>query len=81
MSFIHLSFICHILGRLLFFEGQTWADGKGRLVTCPHRADSGGENGQNVRRHSLDRLHASMIKQQKKKKSRQAAVDRDVKLP
>jgi hypothetical protein len=48
------------------FMGQAWADGKGKLATCRHRADSGGKTVKNVRRHSLDRLHASMIKQNKK---------------
>jgi len=61
-----LSLICHFFGAPSIFLGQAWADGKGKLATCRHRADSGGETGKNVRRHSLDRLHASMIKQKKK---------------
>ena len=35
---------------------------------CHHRADSGGKTVKNVRHHSLDRLHASMIKQKKNRK-------------
>jgi hypothetical protein len=62
-----LSF-CHFFGAPLIFLGQAWADGKGKLATCRHRADSGGETVKNVRRHSLDRLHASMNKQKKKMK-------------
>jgi hypothetical protein len=26
-----------------YLLGQAWADGKGKLATCRHRADSGGE--------------------------------------
>ena len=40
--------------------GQAWAKAKQELVTCRLRADSGWEPGQKVRRHSLDRLLASM---------------------
>ena len=58
-----LSLFCHFFGAPSIFLGQAWADGKGKLATCRHRADSGGETVKNVRRHSLDRLHASMIKQ------------------
>jgi len=61
-----LSFFCHFVGAPSIFLGQAWADGKGKLATCRHRADSGGETVKNVRRHSLDRLHASMIKQKQK---------------
>ena len=61
-----LSLFCHFFGASSIFLGQAWADGKGKLATCRHRADSGGETVKNVRRHSLDRLHASMIKQKKK---------------
>jgi len=38
-----VSFICHFLGALSIFLGQAGADGKGKLATCRHRADSGGE--------------------------------------
>jgi hypothetical protein len=59
----HLSFLwCDY-----YLLGQAWADGKGKLATNRHRADSGGETVKNVRRHSLDRLHASMNEQKKKK--------------
>jgi len=61
-----LSLFCDFVGAPSIFLGQAWADGKGKLATCRHRADSGGEMVKNVRRHSLDRLHASMIKQKKK---------------
>jgi hypothetical protein len=55
----HLSFLwCDY-----YLLGQAWADGKGKLATSCHRADSGGETVKNVRHHSLDRLHASMNKQ------------------
>jgi len=60
-----LSFICHFLGAPFIFLGQAWADDKGKLATCRHRADTSRETAKNVRRHSLDRLHASMIKQKK----------------
>jgi len=60
-----LSLICHFCGAPPIFLGQAGADGKGKLATCRHGADSGGETVKNVRRHSLDRLHASMIKQKK----------------
>jgi len=43
------------------FLGLAWAEGKGELATCRHRAHSGWET-----RHSLDRLHARMNKQKKK---------------
>jgi len=65
-----LSLICHFFGAPSIFLGQAWADGKGKLATCRHRADSGGETVKNVRRHSLDRLHASMVKQKKSRRSR-----------
>jgi hypothetical protein len=29
-----------------YFSGQAWAEGKGKLATGRHRADSGGEIGQ-----------------------------------
>jgi len=64
-----LSLFCHFFGASSIFLGQAWADGKGKLATCRHRANSGRETVKNVRRHSLDRLHASMIKQKKKKAS------------
>jgi len=57
-----LSLICHFFGAPSIFLGQAQADGKGKLATCCHRADSGGETVKNVHRYSLDRLHASMIK-------------------
>jgi hypothetical protein len=60
-----VSFICPFLF-VTIFTGQAWADGKGKLATSSHCADSGGETVKNVRRHSLDRLHASMNKQKKK---------------
>jgi len=56
----------HFFGAPSIFLGQAWADGKGKLATCRHRAASSGETVQNVRCNSLDRLHASMIKQKKK---------------
>ena len=37
------SFICYFLGAVAIFMGQAWAEGKGKLATCRHRADSGGE--------------------------------------
>ena len=49
-----LSLFCHFFGAPSIFLGQTWADGKEKLATCRHRADSGGETVKNVRRHSLD---------------------------
>jgi len=36
-----LSFFCSFLGALYIFLGQAWAEGKGELATCRHRADSG----------------------------------------
>jgi hypothetical protein len=27
----------------IYIAGQAWAEGKGKLATCRHRADSGGE--------------------------------------
>ena len=60
-----LSLFCHFVGAPSSFLGQAWADGKGKLATCRHRADSGGETVKKCTRHSLDRLHASMIKQKK----------------
>jgi hypothetical protein len=59
-------FVCYLFGAPSILLGQAWAEGKGKLATCRHRADSGGETVKNVRRHSLDRLHASMNKQKKK---------------
>ena len=44
---------------IYFLSGQAWVEAKGELATCRHRAESGRENGQNVRRHSLDELNAS----------------------
>jgi len=61
-----LPFVCHFFGAPSIFLGHAWADGKGKLATCRHRADSGGETVKNIRRHSLDRFHASMIKQTNK---------------
>jgi hypothetical protein len=61
-----VSFFCYFLGAPSIFLGQAWVDGKRKLATCRHRADSGGEPVEIVRRHSLDRLHASMNKQKKK---------------
>jgi hypothetical protein len=48
------------------FMGQASVDGKGKLAMCRHRADSGEKTVKNVHCHSLDRLHASIIKQNKK---------------
>jgi hypothetical protein len=59
--------------------GQACADGKGKLATSRHRADSGGETVKNVRRHSLDRLHTSMNKP--KKKSRDSSFRRHALRP
>jgi hypothetical protein len=56
-------FFSFVAFHLLFFLGQAWAEGNGKLATCRHRADSGGEMVYKVHRRSLDRLHASMIKQ------------------
>jgi hypothetical protein len=65
---LRLSFVLSFLSfPFTIFMGQAWADGRGKLATSRHLADSGGETVKNVRRHSLDRLHASMIKQKKKK--------------
>jgi len=47
------------------FLGQAWAEGKWELATCRHCADCGLETRIKVRRHCLDRLHASMNKQKK----------------
>jgi hypothetical protein len=58
----------YFLGVSIILLGQAWAEGKGKLATRRHRADSGGETVKNVRRRSLDRLHASMNKQKKNKK-------------
>jgi hypothetical protein len=57
---------CHMFDAPSVFLGHAWADGEGKLSSRRHRADSGGETVLNVRRRSLDRLHASMIKQKKK---------------
>ena len=38
-----LSLFCHFFGAPSIFLGLAWADGKGKLATCRHRADSGGE--------------------------------------
>ena len=65
-SLVFFFFLCHFLGALSIFLGQAWAEGKGKLATSRQRANSGGETVKNVRRHSLDRLHASMNKQKKK---------------
>jgi len=63
LSFVH--FLCSSRVISHIFLGQAWAEGKGEIATCRHRADSGQENGQNMRRHSLDRLYASINKQKK----------------
>jgi len=34
---------CNFLGAHHIFLGQAWAEGKGELATCRHRADSGQE--------------------------------------
>ena len=60
-----LSLFCHFFGVPSIFLGQAWADGKGKRATCHHHVDSGGETVKNVCHYSLDRLHASMIKQKK----------------
>jgi hypothetical protein len=63
---LRLSFvISFVISASSIFLGQAWADGKGKLATSRQRADSGGEAVKNIRRHSLDRLHASMNKQKK----------------
>ena len=41
--FFPLSLICYLLGALYIFLGQAWAEGKGELATCRHRADCGQE--------------------------------------
>jgi len=38
-----LSLFCHFIGSPSIFLGQAWVDGKGKLATYRHRADSGGE--------------------------------------
>jgi len=59
-----ISFVKTFLGAYLNLLGQAWAEDKGELATCRHRADSGRETWmEKARRHSLDRLHASMNKQ------------------
>jgi len=35
------SFLGNFLGAHLIFLGPAWAEGKGELATCSHRADSG----------------------------------------
>jgi len=42
-SFCRLS-LCYFLGAHHIILGQAWAEGKGELATCRHRADSGQEN-------------------------------------
>jgi len=43
----------HFFGAPSIFLGQTWADDKGKLATCRHRADSGGETVKNVHLHTV----------------------------
>jgi len=57
-DFFCLSFVISLV--FYIFSGKAWAEGKGELATCRHRADSGRE-----KRHSLGRLNASTIKQKK----------------
>jgi hypothetical protein len=74
----HLSFpflFAIFMEQVPIFMEQARADGKGKLATSRPRADSGGEKVKNVRRHSLDRLHASMNKQKKKKKEPKAIFE------
>jgi len=60
----HSGCLCSFLGVRRFILGQAWAEGKGELATCSHRVISRRERRiKNVRRHSLNRLHASMNKQ------------------
>jgi len=50
-----ISFVKTFLGAYLNLLGQAWAEGKGELATCRHRAGSGRETWiEKVRRHSLD---------------------------
>ena len=54
MLFFSLLFPLQIsLGRIYSFLGQAWAEGKGELATCRHRADSGQEK--------LGKMYAAMI--------------------
>ena len=43
------------------FWGLAWAEGKGELATRRLARAAGGEPGRNARRHSLDRLNASIM--------------------
>ena len=36
--------LCHLLVAHHIFVGQAWAEGKGELVTCHRRTDSGRDN-------------------------------------
>ena len=60
-----LSFVISLVRPLSSWD-RSGRMAKEKLAACHHRADSGVETVKNVRRHSLDRLHASMIKQKKK---------------
>jgi len=40
-----VTFFCDLLGAHFIFLGQAWAEGRGELATCRHRADCGQENG------------------------------------
>jgi hypothetical protein len=69
VSLLSFPFVNNLLPWYNFYLfGKAYAEGKGKLATCRHRADSGEENGQKVCRHSVVRLHASMVKKIKKKK-------------
>ena len=60
-------FLCKFfLGAYLNSLGRAWAEGRGELATCRHRADSRREMTKCTPRHSLDGLDAGMIEQKKK---------------
>jgi hypothetical protein len=53
-AFLVLRLFCFLLGAIIILLGHAWAEGKAKLAT---------------RRHSLDRLHASMTKRNHRKKA------------
>jgi len=57
--------LCHFLGARHIFLGQVCAEGKGSLQRAATVRTADRKIGQNVRRHGLDRLNASTIKQKK----------------
>jgi len=65
ISFRSDSLFCESLWCDAHFLGQAWVEGKGELPTCRLAWTADGKPGQNVRRHSLARLNASVIKEKK----------------